>query len=292
MSRKKTHEQYVVELSIVMPTVEVIDRYIDARTNIQHKCLACEHIWSPAPTNVLRGHGCPQCAGNQKKSHEEYVSELKNINNLIIPIDMYKNADTKIKHKCLVCEYEWDIAPATILKGHGCPFCSGNKKKTHDEYVYELSMLNPDIVVNGIYVNSATEIEHMCIKCGCVWSAKPNNILNGKGCPGCKESIGEKTVCEYLMKHNILFDRQYKFDGCRNIKLLPFDFYLPKYNMCIEYDGIQHFEPREFFGGYKEFEKRQHNDLIKTEYCMKNNIKLLRIRYDQDVVYVLDELFM
>ena len=60
---------------------------------------------------------------------------------------------------------------------------------------------------------------------------------------------------------------------------LPFDFYLHDYNVCIEYDGIQHFKPIEYFGGEEAFQKRQLNDKIKTEYCIDNHITLIRLPY-------------
>ena len=69
---------------------------------------------------------------------------------------------------------------------------------------------------------------------------------------------------------------------------MPFDFYLPDYNMCIEYDGIQHFEPTECFGGEKRFLETQQNDLIKTRYCEQNDIILLRIRYNENINEILD----
>lgn len=52
---------------------------------------------------------------------------------------------------------------------------------------------------------------------------------------------------------------------------------------CIEFDGIQHFKPVEFFGGEVGLEGVQRRDNIKTAYCKSKGIKLLRIRYDEDV---------
>jgi very-short-patch-repair endonuclease len=65
------------------------------------------------------------------------------------------------------------------------------------------------------------------------------------------------------------------------IKKLKFDFYLPNYNLCIEYDGRQHFEPIDFFGGEKNFEIIKKRDKIKNEYCLNNNIHLIRIPYNE-----------
>ena len=78
------------------------------------------------------------------------------------------------------------------------------------------------------------------------------------------------------------------FDKCKgNKRKLPFDFYLPDYNTCIEFDGKQHFESVDHFGGDEEFVKRLENDKIKTEYCKNYNIQLIRIRYDD---YISDDI--
>ena len=59
----------------------------------------------------------------------------------------------------------------------------------------------------------------------------------------------------------------------------------------IEFDGKQHFEPNDFFGGQKQFEKQQHHDKIKTEYCRTNKIPLLRISYKEikEIPNIIDE---
>ena len=87
------------------------------------------------------------------------------------------------------------------------------------------------------------------------------------------------------------FESEKRFDDCRNVKPLPFDLYVPILNLCIEYDGRQHFEPIEHWGGFDGLLLTQTNDFIKNQYCNDNNINLLRIRYDEDHVSVLKEYF-
>lgn len=79
---------------------------------------------------------------------------------------------------------------------------------------------------------------------------------------------------------------------CKNKRKLPFDFYIPDLNVCIEYDGIQHFYPVDQFGGENAFQECQLNDSIKNAFCQTSNITLLRIRYDQNVIQVLDDFFL
>lgn len=97
------------------------------------------------------------------------------------------------------------------------------------------------------------------------------------------ESNLEIKVRKWLENQSIDFIQQYRFNNCRNKKPLPFDFYLPKLNVCIEVDGDQHFKIGAKVKGIvfnkEKIEKVQYNDNIKTQYCMDNNIELIRIPY-------------
>jgi hypothetical protein len=90
-------------------------------------------------------------------------------------------------------------------------------------------------------------------------------------------SRGAFTVLSYLERIKIPYESEKRFDDCRNKKTLPFDFYLPDHNLLIEYDGIQHVQPVDFWGGQLGFEYRQECDGIKNKYAYNNNIPLLRI---------------
>jgi len=113
------------------------------------------------------------------------------------------------------------------------------------------------------------------------------HVVNGYGCPICKQSKGEKEIRNFLINNNINFIPQHTFKNCKNINILPFDFYLPDYNTCIEYNGVQHYEIVNYFGGEKEFKKRISRDKIKKEYCYNNNIPLLIIKYNDNITFQL-----
>jgi len=103
--------------------------------------------------------------------------------------------------------------------------------------------------------------------------------------PKFNQSKGEILIQNYLLNHKYNFKNEFKFSDCKNIRLLKFDFALFKNKDkkqllgLIEFDGIQHFEIIDRFGGEEGFNYRQQNDKIKNEYCKKNNIPLLRIPY-------------
>ena len=169
--------------------------------------------------------------------------------------------------------------PLNHLKGYGCYKCIGRDESLKDiiiklekshGYIYDYSLITTN--------KKRIKVDIICKKHG-IFKQTLKKHLSGNGCPICKESQGEKKVRLYLECNNSIFDTQKFFNDCKNINPLPFDFYLPKYNLCVEYDGIQHFEKREFFGGINGFNKLIKNDQIKNSFCKKNNIDLLRIPY-------------
>jgi very-short-patch-repair endonuclease len=115
--------------------------------------------------------------------------------------------------------------------------------------------------------------------------------MNGQGCPICKESKGEILIREYLEKYKINYKSQFKFKDCKHKRKLPFDFYLPEYKICIEYDGIQHYKPIDYFGGESELNNTKIRDNIKNNYCKNNNINLIRIKYNDNITKKLNIIF-
>lgn len=294
--KKKTHEEYVNELFAIDSNIEVIGLYIDTHTKILHKCKLDGYEWEARPHDLLQGKGCPICAGTKKKTHEQYIKEVAILNSNIEVIGYYAGNKTPILHKCTIDNYEWYAAPTNILKGKGCPKCGLERRvksstRTHKEFVNLLYKVNPNIEATSQYTKAKNKVTFRCKIDGHEWEATADSVLHGHGCPKCNISHGENEISIYLSRHKIIFDQQYTFEDCKNAYCLPFDFYLKEYNVCIEYDGIQHFEAIDFFGGEKMFKYRQHNDSIKTNYCLVNGIKLLRIAYDQDIETELDNFF-
>ena len=101
-------------------------------------------------------------------------------------------------------------------------------------------------------------------------------------CPNCSKkfgSSGELKVHNYLFQNKINYEKEKCFEKCVGERMLPFDFYLPEYNMCIEYQGQQHYHPVEVFKGENGFKLRQKYDKIKKDFCLNNGIKLVEIPY-------------
>lgn len=295
MSRKKTHEEYVAEVAAINPNIEVVGVYDGNKTKIIHRCKIDSYEWYTTPIAVLHGSGCPRCANNERYGHEEYIKKIAVINPDIEVVDKYINNCTKILHRCKIDGCEWYVRPNNILRGVGCPVCgktsSANKlRKTHKQYIEEVDKVDPNIEVIGKYIDDCTKILHRCKFDGYEWMVKPNNILHGKGCPKCNLSKGEKNISAWLDEMHIAYEHQKTFNDCKDRYVLPFDFYLLDYNIVIEYNGLQHYEPVEHFGGKEKFEIQQRHDKIKDNYCKENNIRLFIISYFEDINVKLKEL--
>ena len=291
MPKKKTHEEYVAEVAVINPNIEVVGTYAGNKIEILHRCKIDQYEWMARPNNILNNHGCPMCGGVKRRTHEEYVAYVASEHPDIEVIGAYINAHTPILHRCTIDDCEWMTEPNNILKDHGCPKCAGVKKKTHNEYVSEVAVINKNIEVVGIYVDARTKILHKCKIDGCNWMAKPDWILRGSGCPKCNTSKGENAIADWLSKKNIVYKPQETFDDCKDKYVLRFDFYLPDYNILIEYNGKQHYEPIDFFGGQEGFEKNVKRDKIKENYCKENNITLIKIPYFADVYEELEKMY-
>lgn len=285
-----THDQYCEKLNDVNSNIIPLEQYINMSTPILHLCKTHNIKWKVLPLNILKGMGCEKCkiekiSISNSLTHEEYCNMLKKENPFIIPLEKYINCKTQIKHKCLIHNVVWLTTPDVILQGCGCPTCKSEKisekaTKSNEQYLNEINILKRDVIPLEKYKGSNTAILHKCLICNHEWNITPGNVLYGFGCPICNLSHGEKAIKQYLEDNNIMFTPQKRFDDCRDINPLPFDFYLDESNKCIEFDGKQHFEPIDYFGGEKSFKVLQIHDNIKNEYCKNNNIPLLRIPYN------------
>lgn len=129
-----------------------------------------------------------------------------------------------------------------------------------------------------------------CNNCGSLKTIRGFSLRGGKtkSC-GCIKSYGEEEIAQLLINNNIIFQREYSFKDLKYINPLKFDFAIFQkdgiLSHLIEYDGIQHFQSNDFFGGEKGFQEALLRDQMKNEYCIKNNIKLVRIKYDEKITF-------
>ena len=272
----KTPEEYYKECKgkgLDLP----IEKYVNAKTKIKHRCNKCGIIYEQLPYNHLHGQGCPYCSGVIKRTDSKYYYNECKSKGLDLPIEDYKGARIKIKHKCRY-NHVYNQTPNSHLNGRGCPVCRGTKKKTLKEYYNECKERGYDLPI-GNYMNAKTKIKHKCSR-GHIYYQTPTNHLQDYGCPICNESHGEKYIRTYLDKNNIKYIPQKKFRDLKDKTYLSYDFYLPDSNILIEYQGIQHYESVSFNGkDSTDIEKQQEHDNLKRKYAKENGYKLIEISY-------------
>jgi len=278
--------------------------YINSKTKV--KIICPEHgIFEQKPNTHLTGRNCNKCAntirGFKKKLNlDEFIEKAQLIhgNKYDYSLVEYINSQAKVK---IICSKHgiFEQKPNThIFKKSGCQNCSLENSSINQRLNINLFMEKAKQIHNNKYDYSLVEYKnmHVKIKIICpehgIFEQEPSNHIGKKyGCPYCKESKGEKEISELLNNNNINYKRQKTFNDCKNKNVLPFDFYLPRYNVCIEYDGEQHFNTINYFGGKKGLKYIQNNDGIKTQYCKDNNITLIRIKYNENILEKLNEEF-
>lgn len=199
--------------------------------------------------------------------------------------DIVKNTSF-IKYSCPIHGMH-KMRIANLINGKSCPDCNLEKLRkdyrlSSDEVERRIMELGSKILNKDSYINSQTKnLQIVCKECGAVFTTSFAHFINHNGqvCEKCRnsESKGERKIRHYLELHNINFIQEKTFCDCKDIRPLPFDFYLPEYNMCIEFDGEQHYRDKGNFSNSLKY--TQHHDEIKTKYCNDNGIHLLRIPY-------------
>lgn len=217
-----------------------------------------------------------------KRLSYEYVKEYIESFGYTLLSKEYKNNKTELEIQCNDCGKIFYMRFNNFKDGkHRCE-CKSKPLVLTYEYVKNYIESCGYQLLSKEYVNNRTPL--------LVWCGNPNHkpyevkFNNFKDCnsrcPECNiNSKGEEKIKETLIKYNIKFKQQYLFDDCRNVKPLPFDFYLPQYNTLIEYDGRQHYKLDCFNMNLLDLMNLKYNDNKKTQYCNDNNIKLIRIPY-------------
>lgn len=293
MPKKLTNIEFLQKAS---NNFTYLEEFINTTTHILVRCKKCQHEFKQTPKNNFKGRGCPKCLNpNKFKTNNELIGELIKIHKNRY---CYKNTIiTKLKYEeisihCIKCDKDFKQLYEVHKNGHGCPICNGGVKKEHYKIIQNLIEIHPKLdFTNSVYIKSNASIEVGCKICDHTFNKTPNKLQQGQGCPRCKMSKGERKIENYLLDNSIDYVTQKKFDKCKDKRQLPFDFYLPKYNICIEYDGEQHYNKYRFEKDNSKLLIRQKRDTIKTIYCSDNNINLVRIPYYEqpNITKILDE---
>lgn len=240
--------------------------------------------------NFTGGIGwCSHCAIEKRKlamtkTTDEFKKEVKAISDEYEIISEYTGTNRKIKFFHTVCKKEFNMTPSNFLQGQRCPFCHSSiahRKKPEEVQEVLNEKLDSSYKLISDYKNNHTKIQVFHEKCGNIWNTTLRDINSGNRCPFCVSlSKGEERIMNFLKENDLSFIYQFRDQKCYNKQALVFDFKvkMESENILIEYDGIQHFKP---IYGKNVLERQIENDNIKNEFCLKNNIKLIRISYEK-----------
>jgi len=265
--------------------------YKNNKTKIKIICLK-HGIFEQKPNNHLIGQKCIYCSG-KKYLLNDFLIKAKKIHGNKYDYSLINLKNNKIEIICLKHGIFKQTITNHLNNKQGCSICFGNKKLVYNEFIEKAQLIHGNKYDYSLvdYKNFTTKVKIICPEHG-VFEQIPKSHLYKHGCILCNESSGEKIIANLLNLKNIFYKRQYTFNNCKNINLLPFDFYLPNNRICIEYDGIQHFKPINYFGGIKTYMYIKNNDDIKTQYCLNNNIQLLRISYKDNIILKINNVFL
>lgn len=253
----------------------------------------CGNICYVLASNLKRGNtkscGCifKESVFQNGKNQKEDIAD-KRFGKLITLYPTEKRIGSSVVWHCICdCGNECDVS-AQNLKTGNTKSCGCYSKEVARE-----KGLNSVKDISGMRFGKLTCIKPTkkrklrCViwecrcDCGNICYVDTRSLKSGNtsSC-GCLSSKGEQKISKILKKLNISFITQKTFNGCVNNKTnkkLKFDFYLPSYDCCIEYDGKQHFEECGLCDD--SLKDRQYRDNIKNEFCKNNDINLLRISY-------------
>lgn len=214
---------------------------------------------------------------SKRYTQDSFISALGEINPNIEVLSLFTKVVDRIDVRCKKCGMSWSPKAYSLLQGKGCPHCSAVKgannkgrtaRKTKQQFIEELRKITPTITVIGEYVNNKTIIAVRCNICKTEWSAVPNSLLLGHGCPRCAKS-GTSFMEQFILVtfRHVLGDKAVLSRDKKTIGM-ELDIVVPKYKFAVE--------PGNWF-----LHSRSHDrDAKKREKCQISGIRLITI-YDQ-----------
>ena len=272
-------------------------KYIDSKTNVEIICKK-HGSFTQTPNSHLRGCGCPKCV--DKKTGErcrmtlgEFLRRAEETHGdkydySLVTKDTFVDARTDVE---IICPKHgtYKQTPYEHLSGRGCYWCgkesmAQKQALTRDDVVRRCNEIFDSKYNYSLFTEYHSKkdiIQVICPKHG-AWTVSVNNHLyRQSGCPSCKRSFGEERIARFLDEKHIEYIEQYRIKNesllCINMYMM-IDFFLPKYNIAIEYNGIQHYEENPLFDT-RNLEQQQWRDDAVRSYCKNHGIKLIEIPY-------------
>jgi hypothetical protein len=260
--------------------------------------------FSQQPNNHLHGSGCEPCgiarrADKKRKSLEDFIAEAKAVHGEAYDYRDFKYETTHTPG-IIICSNPdhkpTPITPAHHLGGQGCSECGEEKRDKwrrssgHDteSWIAKARQLHGDRYdySQSEYTGYDCAITIECDEHGLFVLEPAHQHIETerrRGCGECtsRESTHSIAIGKWLTEKEYDFIKEWSHPECRDVKVLRFDYFLPDFNTCIEYDGDQHFRLGPWGHDDEDiqyrFIKGRRRDAIKSLWCIDNSVRLVRV---------------
>jgi hypothetical protein len=302
MTKRKTVEEVKRDFQNKWGDLYDYSKITEYKNNKQQLPIVChKHGEFPMSANShLRGRGCPKCADERtgdrcRMTLADFLRRAKEIHGerydySLVTEDTFTDSHTDIE---IICSKhgKFKQSPHEHLSGRGCYWCgkesmAQKQALTRDDIVRRCNEIfdnKYDYSLFTEYHSKKDIIQVICPKHGAWPVSVSNHLYRQSGCPSCKRSLGEERIAKFLDDNNVEYFEQYRVQNesllCINMYMM-IDFFLPKYNIAIEYNGIQHYEENTMFD-LRTLEEQQERDNAVRLYCKEHEIKLIEIPYTE-----------
>lgn len=286
----KPHEQFIEEAFTHCIDIDITGVYSGATTPIGLKCKKCGHEWSMTPHVILRNgvRKCPVCISKAtsdrcRKSPNDFAKQIAQKYPFITLNSPYVTSHQKVNCTCSLCGETYDISAVQLLD-RGCKICNmrnlpQRQAMPKDIFIDRIRQIGTDVSILE-YHNAHDYVLCKCNICGNEWESAGGSLLSGTGCPKCSLSHGEKKISALFDRMGVVYESQKTFDRLIGVggRPLSYDFYLPEFNMLIEYQGEYHYGiPKNQTD--EQFQRQKQHDALKSQYARDNGMNLLLIPY-------------
>lgn len=258
------------------------------------KMFCAEHgVFEQTPhSHISMKSGCHKCgyvksATSNQKGWKIVLGMFTTVHGDRYTYDSSTYIDVSEKIRILCKKHGWfEQKPYQHYGGSGCNRCAIEEVHEKQKIDFE-EFVNRSInfhgnryqYIRGDFKDIFTPILIKCTRHG-GFLQLPRDHYRGSGCPKCVSSRGENEIRLILEDLKIKFEEQKTFQNLIHKNKLKCDFYLPDFDLVIEYNGLQHYEPITVFGGMDGLIETQKRDMIKYNYLIANGIKLIVVKYD------------
>lgn len=249
-----------------------LENVINGESFVKIRCKICGRETEQKIKYAVKGCSCMSCS--RKISLEEIKNRIYGHFPEYYRISYENFNNGKIIIHCEKCDKVVNKNIHEILQVKSICHCINEEKFI--EKVNKLYNGEFEYVSGYKTIRSNVVIRHL--KCDKTIHIRASHFLyDGCRCTRCKPYKNEERIKEFLESKNISYIPQKTFDECKYKQKLLFDFYIPLWNLLIEYDGEGHFRP--IFTSEEEFKIAKIRDSEKNKFAVNNKINIIRIPY-------------